>query len=503
MHVLFRVDASQQIGTGHVARCLTLAAALRERGASCTFVARHMPDTHAAAMRDRGFDLLRLDAADAADAGAGGDVHPWLGVAQEQDADEVLARVSGRRFDWVIVDHYALDARWERKLRSVAGAIMVIDDIADRMHDCDVLLDQNLHADMQGRYASHVPTHCRLLLGPHFALLRPEFAQARAHARPRTGRVRRLLVFFGGMDSIGGTLSALDAVGQIDLSDACVDVVIGAHHPRRQEIETRCRALACELHVQTERMAELMLAADLSIGAGGSATWERCCMGLPSLVFATADNQVSLVRHAARAGLVYAPDVELTDTGAVRLQLQCLLSSPSLLAGMSERAMDAVDGSGVRRVLRELGLSAVSIRPARISDMRDVFEWRNHASVRQVSRSTAVIAWPTHQAWFEAVLQDPARRLLIGQSAGAPVGVVRLDIAGRDAEVSIYVVAGHDGKGLGSDLLLAAEAWVRRHAPEVESLQAVVLGENVRSHSLFTHAGYRPSAAHYAKRLDS
>jgi len=198
--VAFRVDATSQIGTGHFMRCLTLADALRQRGAWIRFVSRGLPD-HLQDMltaRDMGFAPLN----DAVTAQAPDDLahSNWLGTSQVQDAGDSAEALADREWDWLIVDHYALDARWESAMRDSAGKIMAIDDLADRKHDCDVLLDQNYYRDMQTRYGGKVPEHCRVLLGPRYALLREEFRELRAQVKPRTGEVKRILMFFGGVD---------------------------------------------------------------------------------------------------------------------------------------------------------------------------------------------------------------------------------------------------------------------------------------------------------------
>ena len=179
MNIAFRVDASTQIGTGHFMRCLTLADALKQHGAKIRFASRHMPEYLRDMLVVKGHEFMLLDSSPS-DAISDGLSHAnWLGTSQHADAQDTVQALSGQTWDWLIVDHYALDARWESALRQTAKNIFVIDDIADRQHDCDVLLDQNLYADMDSRYTGKVPAHCQLLLGPRYALLRDEFRQLR------------------------------------------------------------------------------------------------------------------------------------------------------------------------------------------------------------------------------------------------------------------------------------------------------------------------------------
>jgi UDP-2,4-diacetamido-2,4,6-trideoxy-beta-L-altropyranose hydrolase len=228
----------------------------------------------------------------------------WLGISQAQDVQDTIQALSGQSWDWLVVDHYALDARWESTMRNTAKQIMVIDDLADRQHDCELLLDQNYYADMQTRYSGKVPAHCQLLLGPRYALLREEFRRLRLQIKPRTGEVKKLLVFFGGVDADNYTGLAIKALADMALKEVQVDVVIGAQHPCHTEIVTQCATRGFVCHVQTDKMAELMAAADLAIGAGGSATWERCSMGLPSIILELGENQSKAAVDLHAAGVL-------------------------------------------------------------------------------------------------------------------------------------------------------------------------------------------------------
>lgn len=354
-HIAFRTDATSQIGTGHFMRCLTLADGLKQRGAHICFVSRDLP-VH---LRD----MLAAKDMEFVPLGSGttlfspGDLAhaSWLGTSQAQDAQTTIQALSGQSWDWLVVDHYALDARWESALRGTVKKIMVIDDIADRQHDCDVLLDQNFYTDMQTRYMGKVPSHCELLMGPRYALLRDEFRQLRERVKPRTGNVNRILVFFGGVDADNYTAQAIEALSEIDIPDLHVDVVIGAQHPCREQIKTACVRHGFICHVQTDKMAELIAAADLAIGAGGSATWERCCLGLPALLVALADNQVNIAKALDWVGAcIYVGTLKMASAPIMRNTMVSLLSTQNQLRGLSEKSYSLVDGLGVDRVCQEM-----------------------------------------------------------------------------------------------------------------------------------------------------
>jgi UDP-2,4-diacetamido-2,4,6-trideoxy-beta-L-altropyranose hydrolase len=356
MRIAFRTDASSQIGTGHFMRCLTLAIELKKQGAQIRFICRYLP-AHLSDMLDAKSLEYVLLSTDATQEPIDELTHAnWLGTSQNQDAQATVQALADYVWDWLIVDHYALDGRWESAVRASAKQLLVIDDIADRQHDCDVLLDQNFYTDMQTRYVNKVPVHCQLLLGPRYALLREEFRVLRAHVKPRTGIVKNILVFFGGVDADNYTELTLQALTSIAHEELHVDVVIGAQHPCREQIQTICATHGYVCHVQTAHMAELMAKAELAIGAGGSASWERCCLGLPALLVALAENQVDIAKALdSISACVYIGLAETVNWLAIKDALIYLLNSQGLLEMISKHALSLVDGQGVNRVCLELG----------------------------------------------------------------------------------------------------------------------------------------------------
>ena len=482
-------------------RCLTLADALRERGVHTRFVSRHLPEHLRSKLVEKGHEFARLDTVQNGTEPDELAHAPWLGVSQSEDAAASIRALSDQHWDWLIVDHYALDTRWESLLRQSADKVLAIDDIADRQHDCDILLDQNLYADMTTRYTGKAPAHCQLLLGPGYALLRDEFRQLHGQIKPRSGPIKRVLVFFGGVDADNYTGQTIEVLAQIDVSDLHVDVVIGAQHPSRKQVETECTRHGFNCHVQTDKMAELMAAADLAIGAGGAATWERCCLGLPALVVCTADNQKQQVKDAARRGLLYLPEITGDLTQVIRRHILALVENGNLRQLISDNGMRMVDGLGVSRVLASMGCNGVEIQMATLDDSENLFNWRNHPSIREVSRNTDVIAWQDHQKWFASILADSKKWLLIGKDAGAPIGVVRFDAQNDEAEVSIYLTPEKTSSGRGRNLLRSAEHWLSTNHPEIRKIRAHVLGTNERSLRFFSKAGYQIESADYSKRL--
>jgi UDP-2,4-diacetamido-2,4,6-trideoxy-beta-L-altropyranose hydrolase len=335
MKIAFRADASITIGTGHVMRCLTLADRLQEDGVSARFLCRPLDGHLGERITARGHDLA------------------WLPVRESlaRDAEDSLEALADEApWDWLVVDHYGLDAAWERVMRGAAKKVMAIDDLADRTHDCDLLLDQNLQEP--GRYSGLVPDACQILIGPRYALLRPQFAAARQGLRPREGKVKRLLVLFGGTDAGGATLKALAAIQLLGRPDLAVDVVVGQANPHRAAIEAACRALpGATLHCQVGDMASLMTAADLFVGAGGTSSWERCCLGLPALVISIADNQIAQSVALAEAGVHrYLGPASSVVTHRLAREISSLMLQLDLLQNMALRGKDLVDGLGAERI---------------------------------------------------------------------------------------------------------------------------------------------------------
>lgn len=330
LRTAIRADASPGIGAGHVMRCLALARALGENGGHVRFVCRRMPATYRDMVRGAGHELVEL----------------------EGDAPEEAARaLQGVPWDWLIVDHYGLDARWERALRPRARRILAIDDLADRPHDCDALLDPNVLDPARGGYDGKVPQGCRLLLGPAYALLRPEFARLRASTAARRGPVRRILVLMGGIDADNETGKAIRALARLGQQPLEVDVAVGAEHPALEAIRAACRREGYRCHVQSAEVAALMARADLAIGGCGSTSWERCCLGLPALCVILAANQARIAADlAARGAIVLLGEAADVGEDALAQALLGLVQDPQPLAAMSAAGLALTDGRGAARV---------------------------------------------------------------------------------------------------------------------------------------------------------
>jgi UDP-2,4-diacetamido-2,4,6-trideoxy-beta-L-altropyranose hydrolase len=355
-NIVIRVDASNEIGTGHFMRCLTLADGLKEQGAKVCFLSRYLPEHLASILAKKNHGLVRLVGGCGQESDGKLAHSHWLGTSVEIDAQECIRSLGSQSWDWLVVDHYALDARWESKLRQVVGKILVIDDLADRQHNAEVLLDQNLYPDMAQRYVGLLSSGCHAILGPSYALLRREFREARIYASPRNAGVRRIFIFFGGSDLTNETEKSLMAVAALRGLGISVDVVVGAGNSHYEAIEAICISMkGTRLYRQVDNMAQLMSKADLALGAGGSTTWERCALGLPALVISVADNQIAIADGVDRIGahryLGLSRNVSVVQLTAA---IEAVSSKTEILEKMSHSASALVDAKGCERVVETL-----------------------------------------------------------------------------------------------------------------------------------------------------
>lgn len=363
MRVVFRTDASLDIGIGHVMRCLTLADALREHGAKCHFICREHPGHLLGHIGKHGFSFSALpccktDERPKDEAGAIQSAHAhWLGSDWQTDARQTGAILAELQPDWLVVDHYALDTRWEQALKGHYKKLLVIDDLADRHHACDVLLDQNLGRKAKD-YAALVSDRCTVLVGPHYALLRPEFAAVREYSLRRRDvpALKRILITMGGVDQPNATGKVLEALKTCPLPHDCrITVVMGPQAPWLEKVRALAATLPwpTEVRVGISDMAQLMADSDLTIGAAGSTSWERCCLGIPTLMVVLAENQWA----GARALQAQGAALLLGEPADIQQQLADTLTSlpTGELAGMSLAARAVTNGLGTYHVAQRMG----------------------------------------------------------------------------------------------------------------------------------------------------
>ncbi len=432
MKVVFRVDASLEIGSGHVMRCLTLAHALRARRAKCLFICREHIGNLAALIRQQGFEVADLTTSgESVPFEADSPAHAaWVGADWQQDAAQTLGAIGEEYADLLVVDHYGLDARWERTLRAGVMKILVIDDLADRQHDCDLLLDQNLVANLNSRYDGLLPAACARLQGPQYALLQPQYKELHDRIPPREREVRRLLAYFGAADSENLSSLVVEAFIAIAREDITLDLVINSASVHAGALRAQVRGSRhITLHENLPSLAQLMVHADLAIGAGGATSWERCCLGLPALVITVANNQKEIAAELHRQQYIeWLGHKDAVDRQTLQARMVELLNH-GLVEGWSEHCLGLVDGRGVDRVVDMLllapGAHLVS-RLARWSDEAQVVQCVGPIDRRRGLVANALRATSDCRDWFRSTLRNHGQiyHYMVETATGVLVGQV-------------------------------------------------------------------------------
>ncbi|MCX7205169.1 MAG: UDP-2,4-diacetamido-2,4,6-trideoxy-beta-L-altropyranose hydrolase [Proteobacteria bacterium] len=479
MKVLIRADASSVVGIGHVMRCLTLAHELRARGAEIVFACSDSPGDLIAYIGAQAFEVIPLTAS-------------TLPLNWQFDAEALQVKITPD-FDWIIVDHYGLDKDWECAMRLFTKRIAVIDDLCNRAHDADLLLDQNLSAEREA-YKQWVPANCQLLSGPKYALLRPEFIGGPITIKPQ---IERILVNFGGADPSREMFKVMDALKE--MQGIHVDFVAGRSNLAWHELQQLIlNQPIWHFYHYVDDFSQLMRLADLFIGAGGSSTWERAALGLPSICIAVAENQVSIaqVMHAKGMHCYLGESASVTAAG-IRQQVAAL-SDLSHRLSFAEKSFSLVDAKGAGRVATALLQSTLQMRKVVFDDASLLFTARNAPEVRIWSLESGVLSWEAHCAWLQHKLSSADALLLIGEAIDGPVGVVRFDrFMDKHVEISIYLLQGRYQMGWGSALLRVAETYLIEKWPDIICIRAFIKEENRVSIKMFVGEGYQPEQDYY------
>ena len=467
---LFRCDASITIGSGHVMRCLTLADYLRERGWECVFATT--PETLQAVsfLRDSGYRV----------------------ISPQQAYD----------CDVVIIDHYGLDSKTEAFFKSFAKRIIVIDDLADRTHHCDVLIDQTFGREVTD-YKNLVPAEALILTGTEYALLRPQFLRHRHSSLQRRealqGHVDRVIVMLGSIDPPNVSSLVLQGLAEAKAS-VVVDVVTGSGNPHLASLTQQIKTMGdnMHLHVDVVDMAGLMSQADLAIGAGGTSSWERACLGLPTLLIEIADNQKTIAANLDRQGSVMNLGwyKNLTPASIAR-SFTALCADPQKIKHMSHQAQILCNGHGASALAPAL-LSPfkthkgaeVRLRRMVMDDAEILYRWQSYPETRRYARSPAVPEWNGHLKWMARALDNPDCFPYFIIVSGAPAGMLRLDRQAdpsrRHFEVSILLNPDYYGQGVAA----AALRLIRQL--EINAVfTAEIHPDNHASHVLFEQAGFK------------
>ena len=323
---------------------------LKENGMGVEFVCRKHEGNLIDRVRSSGFNVHELEVFEKTKADNKLAHSHWLGATQEQDADDCIKILKSEKLDWLIVDHYALDEQWEKILKSYCKKIMVIDDLADRKHRCDILLDQTF-GRQQESYSTLSSKDCKLLLGSQYALLRPEFSKWRPYSLKRRGKqeFKQLLISMGGVDVDDFTGRILDEIKTCTLPhDVNIIVVMGEHSPYFESVKSKIEMFPYKTKIKANagNMAEIMANTDIAIGASGSTTWERCCLGVPTIQLVTAYNQEYIARKLDEIDAIKLVDIDNLSKN--------LESYQYWMKEVSKNAKNITNGNGAKAVVEYL-----------------------------------------------------------------------------------------------------------------------------------------------------
>ena len=500
MDIIFRVDASLQIGTGHVIRCLTLADKLKESGASVGFISRKHKGNLINKIRSEGFNVFELELMER-DKCDNKLLHShWLGTTQQQDAKDCINVLKENKVDWLITDHYGIDEDWQQDLKEHYNKLMVIDDLADRKHKCNILLDQNFGRQLQD-YKGLVPKSCELLLGSQYSLLRPEFSKWRKYSIERRQQpvLKQLLIHMGGIDVNNITEQVLKVLAISSLqNDINITVVMGKLAPHLDSVKKRLDILPfnVDIKIDVDNMAEIMANADIAIGSSGTTTWERCCLGLPSIQIITAKNQ----EFSARI---------LSENKVIKL-IKSIDDIPNLLRTFSDWMLDICkisasicDGSGTFSTIRRMLIYKINsdkfgeleLHNYNILDIDEkifVLDMRNHPDIMKWMHNSSDISKNTHLTFINKLKGDVSRLYFLVKQQGKIIGSINFTNIVRPhyVELGIYTNPFDRLKGSGNVLEEAANYFAFEEL-RVNKLRLEVFSHNKRAINFYNTRGYK------------
>jgi len=474
--LLVRADAAVTSGTGHVMRCLALAQAWQHAGGDVIFAIAQSTVAIQERLRSETVKVVAI--------------HGVPGSAE--DMQQTIDAALFHKAEWLVVDGYHFDAHYVSELQNVLSLLVIDDNGELESYSSELVLNQNVHARAE-MYAKRAPS-TRLLLGPRYALLRNEFTAYRNWARKVPERGTRILLTMGGSDPKDLTPRILSALADLSIDNLQIRVVVGGSAENRSGVAEKAERFPGRVEVMSNvaNMAESMVWADLAIAGAGTTCWEMCLLGVPAILVVVAENQRFIAQHLARIGAaVNAGPAESLDCSFLAQITAELLGSGDRQLEMSQSARQLVDGLGSDRVRAALLDRELSLRLVRESDCRLLFAWADDPVARAASFHSAAISWENHSRWFAERLQDPQSVIYIGENAAdEPVGLVRFQIKGESALLSVNVAPEFRGQGWGKELIaFSTRALVRAYS--VRRVNAFVKPDNQASVRLFEASGFR------------
>ena len=437
MQFYFRVDSSSQIGSGHVMRSLALAKQLKKKRNNCKFICRDHKKSLIKKIKKEGFEVVTLPfiykkKLIKQTKNSRINYVNWIGASWLEDAKQTINVLKSEKVDWLVIDHYGIDHRWEKKLRPYVEKIMVIDDLANRNHYCNLLLDQNLIANFKNRYQNVLPKNCIKLLGPEFALLQNDYKNLHLSAPLRSGPVKKILVYFGSSDDKKLTEKTLIAFLQLNRKDIILDIVLSSRSSQIKNVKKLSKeSMNINIHHELKSLANLILKADLAVGACGSTTWERCCLRLPSIVITIADNQKPIAKQLHKQGIVrWLGHFDTITNNSIYKELK--ISINQNLEAWSNKCSLVTNGCGTKKVASILHLNkkvSLFTRQVNIEDGELLFNFVNDPLVRRNSFNSKFISKKKHLQWFYSCLKKIkiCKILIVETNDKLPIGQVRIN----------------------------------------------------------------------------
>ncbi|CAC5345711.1 MULTISPECIES: UDP-2,4-diacetamido-2,4,6-trideoxy-beta-L-altropyranose hydrolase [Planktothrix] len=477
MQVVFRVDASTQIGTGHVMRCLALAQAWHDTQGQPIFVMTTSVPALEERLKSEGMQVVHLT------------TEP--GSLDDAEQTTTLAHQFGAT--WVVVDGYHFGGEYQQILKQSKLHLLFIDDYGHAEHYyADFVLNQNISADEQ--WYNNREAYTQLLLDTRYALLRREFWQWQGWQRTVPPVAKKVLVSLGGADPDNITLKVIQSLQIVEVEELEAVVVVGGSNPHYENLKRAVQDSRYPIQLQQNvtNMPELMAWADVAISAGGTTCWELAFMGLASILLILAENQRAIAEKLATLNLAvnlgWHQDVKEQEIASTLSQI---LQSPEQRSKMIKVSQQIVDGEGSSKIVRNLEANSIQLRPVIEDDCEILWHWANDPVIRSVSFSSEYISWSDHVQWFASKLGDQNCVFYIALNPdNVPIGQVRYEITDKEATISLALAESFRGQGYGGNLILLGCKKLGQNSG-IEIINAYIKPNNLASIRAFLKSGFR------------
>jgi UDP-2,4-diacetamido-2,4,6-trideoxy-beta-L-altropyranose hydrolase len=480
MNILFRADAHNNIGNGHMMRCLALGQKCRDLGGSVIFQSYCDSNNLRQRIADEGFEFIPVEKS----------------CPESSDLDIALTNISRIKQhkpdeSWLVLDGYHFNSKYQRAIKEAGHRLLVIDDTAHLdYYYADIILNQNINAKAL-KYSC--PLQTRLLLGARYVLLRSEFMAWRSWKRQIPEKVGHVLITLGGADPDNVTLQIISIIKETNISDIEVTVVVGASNPNIDLLRAAAadKPFTVNILENVKNMADLMSWAHVAVAAGGITCWELAFMGVPALVVDLAENQRPNAEGLEKVGAAVNLGKKGLTAATLKRSLERIIFNDGLWAQMAGKGQELIDGKGIERVYNAMAEGKIFLRKVREDDCKLLWKWANEKEVRKWSFNSQPIAWRDHQKWFVGKLKDQnCFHFIATDTSGNAVGQIRFDVTDNIAEAHITIDRDVRGSGIGSRLLRIGVEELRDLAP-IQYVCGHVLPENVISIRAFEKAGFQ------------